>query len=144
MASGFQERTERTLDVPNNPPAPKGVGLEARRLWRDVLKDFQLGPAELRILEDACREMDLIGRMEDDLEGADLVVRGSQRQPAPNPLVQEVRLHRAVLRQLLGALRLPDDDLESWDGLTASERARRAASARWRKGRQPANQDPKR
>ncbi len=116
-----------------NPPAPKGLGLKARRLWRDILKDFQLGPAELRILEDACREVDLIERIETELDGADLVVRGSQGQPVANPLTQEVRLHRAVLRQLLGALRLPEDDQDSWSGLSTSERGCRAAMARWRK-----------
>ena len=107
--------------------------MEARRFWRDILKEFTLGPAELRILEDAVREIDLIEKMEAELEGADLVVYGSRGQPVANPLAQEIRLHRGVLKQLLGALRLPDDDQDSWDGLTASERARRASMARWRK-----------
>jgi len=115
-------------------PAPKGLGMEARRLWRDTLKEFQLGPAELRLMEDACREVDLIERLESELDGADLVVRGSQGQPVANPLAQELRLHRGVLRQLLGALRLPEEgDADSWSGLSTSERGRRAAMARWRK-----------
>ena len=67
----------------STPPAPKGLGLEARRLWRDILKDFDLGPAELRILEDACREVDLIDRLEAAIDGADLVVTGSRHQPVP-------------------------------------------------------------
>ncbi len=61
----------------NEEPPPK-LALNSRRLWRDILKDFQLGPAELRILEDACREVDLIDRIERELEKADLVVHGSQ------------------------------------------------------------------
>lgn len=117
------------------PPAPKGLALEGRRVWRDTLKEFELGPAELRILEDACREVDLIEEIEAELDGADLVVHGSQGQPVANPLIQEIRLHRGVLRQLLAALRLPNDDQESRDGITSSERARRAAVARWRKVR---------
>jgi len=117
------------------PSAPKGLGLEARRLWRDTLKEFQLGPTELRLLEDACREIHLIELLETELEGADLVVRGSQGQPVANPLAQEVRLHRGVLRQLFTALRLPEvENVDSWDGLSTSERGRRAALARWRRG----------
>ena len=119
----------------SHPPAPKGLSMEARRFWRDILKEFTLGPAELRILEDAVREIDLIEKMEAELEGADLVVYGSRGQPVANPLAQEIRLHRGVLKQLLGALRLPEDESpDSWDGISASERARRAAMARWRRG----------
>lgn len=114
-------------------PAPKGLALEGRRLWRDVLKEFDLGPAELRILEDACREVDLIDMIEAELAGADLVVTGSQGQPVAHPLAQEIRLHRAVLRQLLGALRLPEEEDDSWSGLSTSERGRKAAMARWKK-----------
>ena len=58
--------------------------MEARRFWRDILKEFTLGPAELRILEDAVREIDLIEKMEAELEGADLVVYGSRGQPVSN------------------------------------------------------------
>lgn len=115
--------------TPTLTPAPKGLGLEARRLWRGTLKDFDLGPAELRILEDACREVELIERLEAELQGADLVVIGSRHQPVVNPLIQEIRQHRGVLKQLLGALRLPDDaDSASWDGLSASDRGRRLAN----------------
>lgn len=115
------------------PPAPKGLGLEARRLWQGTLKDFDLGPAELRLLEEACREVDLIERIEAELTGAALVVTGSRHQPVANPLVQEVRQHRQTVRALLGALRLPDGEPDSWDGLSSSDRARKAALARWRK-----------
>ncbi len=120
--------------TPTLTPAPKGLGREARRLWRDTLKDFDLGPAELRLLEEACREVDLIEKIEAELDGADLVVTGSRHQPVANPLIQEVRQHRQTLRALLGALRLPDDEPDSWDGLSSSQRARKAALARWRKG----------
>ena len=116
------------------PPAPKGLALEGRRLWRETLKEFTLGPAEMRLLEDACREVDLIETLQTELHGADLVVKGSRHQPVANPLLQEIRQHRGVLRQLLGALRLPDeDDSDTWSGLSTSERGRRAALARWRK-----------
>lgn len=95
-------------------------------------EEYELGPAELRLLEDAVREVDLI---EDRtaLQGADLTVSGSHGQPVRNPLAQEVRLHRGVLRQLLSASGFQIMRRNSWSGLSTLERGRRAAMTRRRK-----------
>src|SRR5690606_5966339 len=113
-------------------PTPQRLGRKARRLWRDVTSVYDLRPDELRVLEDACREVDLIERLEEELRDAQLVVRGSMGQPVANPLVQEIRQHRAVLRGLLGSLKLPDED--DRQALARSTSARAAAQARWRRG----------
>lgn len=121
------------------PKAPAGLSAKARRIWRDILADHELRTDELRILEDACREVDLIERMEAALVKVDdagelenpLVVKGSMGQPASSPLVQEIRQHRNTLKSLFAALNLPDEDHPS---STRSSAARDAAMARWRHG----------
>jgi hypothetical protein len=88
----------------------------------------------MRVLEDACREVDLIERLHDGMRDASLVVTGSQGQPVANPIVQELRQHRALVARLLGLLKLPDDQREERDASARSQKARKAAFARWHNG----------
>lgn len=115
-------------------PLPPPAGLKAKQaetLWREVTGTYELRADELRILEDACREVDLVERLEVELSKAELVVKGSMGQPVANPLVQEIRQHRQVVKGLLAALKLPDED-GSVSGSRSSQ-ARAAAQARWRR-----------
>lgn len=114
-----------------NEPAPTGLGERAERLWSDVVSCYDLRADELRVLEDACREADLIDVLERELVDADMIVRGSQGQPVANPLVSEIRQHRGTLQRLLGSLKLPDED--GRQQLSRSESARNAVNARWRR-----------
>lgn len=109
--------------------APKGLQVKGKRLWRDITSGYELRADELRILEDACREVDLIERLEAELSTAPLVVNGSMGQPVAQPLVQEIRQHRGVLARLLTSLKLPDD--EAAGGSDRASAARAAAIARW-------------
>lgn len=112
--------------------APANLAAEGKFLWKSVTDVHELGPDSVRMLVDACREADLVQRLEVELRDADLVVRGAGGQPVANPLVSEVRQHRAVLSGLLKALRLPatagDAARREAD---ISEQARSAARARW-------------
>lgn len=109
---------------------PKGIGAAGKALWDDVTGSYELRADEKRVLEDACRERDLIKRLEDALAGAELVVRGSMGQDVINPLVSELRQHRATCAALLRQLKLPDSDGSDQGGaLSAKNRA--AAQARW-------------
>ncbi|WP_221888624.1 hypothetical protein [Streptomyces sp. WAC05950] len=121
------------LPAPAAPPPdpPEGLGLRAARLWEDIVDGQELRTDELRILEDACREVDLIERMHAELQGAPLVVKGSMGQDVANPLVQELRQHRALVARLLASLKLREDDQEERDALARQDQARRAAGARW-------------
>lgn len=119
--------------MPAKPKQPPRLGKNAKALWAEVTSLFELRADELRILEDACREVDLVDRLEAELAGADLVVQGSQGQPVANPLVQEVRQHRAVLMRLLQGLKLPEDD-EAEQAAARSATMRSVANARWSRG----------
>ncbi|MFI8279759.1 hypothetical protein ACIGBH_33645 [Streptomyces sp. NPDC085929] len=116
---------------PPPPPAPEGLGRRASDLWEDIVEGQDLRTDELRILEDACREVDLIERMHAELQGAPLVVKGSMGQDVANPLVQELRQHRALVARLLGSLKLREDDQAERDALARQDQARRAAGVRW-------------
>jgi len=115
---------------PLKPPTKlKSAG---RKLWVGLTNgEFEFNSAELRILEDACREVDLIDQMEKEIQSKDfkMVVRGSQGQPVASPVVQEIRQHRMTLRALIQALKLPEED----DG-RATSAGQVLAMQRWGNG----------
>lgn len=113
-----------------NEKPPTRLGTKARRMWNDITTAYELRADELRVLEDACREIDLIERMEAEQRGLPLVVKGSQGQDVAAPLVQELRQHRATLARLLLQLKLPDEGGEA----ARSSAARELAMARWAPG----------
>lgn len=116
-------------------PAPAKLGAKARRVWEELTADYEFRADELRVLEDACREIDLIERLEREQRDAPLVVEGSQGQPVASPLVQELRQHRAVLSRLFAALKLPDEVPGESLGVSPQSSAGRAlASVRWHRG----------
>ena len=115
----------------STPTAPVHLGPKARKLWKDTVRAFDLRVDELRILEDACREVDLIERLENEIRGLpSLTVKGSMGQPVISELVKDVRQHRNTLKALLGALKLTEDG----ESKPRSTTAREAAQARWRRG----------
>lgn len=125
-----------TTTTPKLPSTPRELERAGRKLWREIARSgkYELRPDELRVLEDACREADLIDDLAAEAKGAPKMVRGSQGQDVINPLISELRQHRTALRSLLAALHLPDDD----DGSVGAESsrstgARKAAQARWGK-----------
>ncbi|MDN5918300.1 MAG: hypothetical protein L0I76_24920, partial [Pseudonocardia sp.] len=88
--------------------APAHLDARGRGFWRAVTTDYELRPDELRVLEDACRELDLIERLDAEQRDTALTVPGSHGQPVAAPLLGELRAHRALLARLLNQLRLPD------------------------------------
>lgn len=129
-----------TTETPR-PRMPRKLGKAGRDLWQGITdpeEGWALRPDEIRLLTDACREADIVERLETALADAELIVRGSMGQPAPSPLLTEIRQHRATLAGLLGKLRLvePDEDEDEVPTgtlipLTRAEAARKAARTRW-------------
>lgn len=113
--------------------APAGLGKTAAKFWVDTTKVYELSAHEALILESACRELDIIDRLEESLRDADLVVRGSMGQDVAHPLLAEVRQHRSSFTGLVKALKLPDTEAEE-PRSPRSMQAQAAANARWSRG----------
>ena len=124
---------ETTHDTPT---APDDLAAPGLALWSSVVGMERNGQPitfrsdELAVLATACRTVDMIARLEAELADAALVVEGSKGQVSVHPVVSELRLQRGALASLLRQLAIPDE-ASDWDNLTAAQRARRAAHARW-------------
>lgn len=113
--------------------APAGMGKRSLAFWHSVTDKYELRTDEFRILEEACRTMTLIDRMERDLKNADLVAFGSQGQPVVHPLAEGIRQQRAMLAALFRQLGLPDEEGAGSMELPRSVMARKAGKSRWAK-----------
>lgn len=117
------------------PQPPANLGFAGKALWDSIIPAYELRPDEVRILQDSCREADIIERLESELVDADLMVKGSMGQLVASPLVSEVRQHRATLAGLLGKLKIPDSPAgAARKRAVVSEQAVKAARARWGSG----------
>lgn len=114
------------------PSAPTGLGAAGRRLWRQVIVEFEGPPHELALLALACHQADDVAALEAVLVADGLVVEGSQGQPRLNGAVTEVRQGRLALAKLLDQLALPVDEEEMVGRSPTSRKASKAARARWR------------
>src|SRR4051794_28342793 len=92
------------------PKVPEGLATAGKALWSDVTGKYELRADELRVLEAAAFEADLINSLQASLAEAPMMVRGSMGQDVLNPVVSEVRQHRATFAALLRQLKLPDDE----------------------------------
>jgi hypothetical protein len=72
---------------------PAGLSSKAARFWREITTKYDLRPDELRVLEDACREVDLIDTLRKAMANSPLYKRGSMGQEVINPIVPELRQH---------------------------------------------------
>jgi hypothetical protein len=119
--------------------APVGLKTEGKRLWKAIAVDgLELRPDEQATLRAAAETADEIERLSKEAAAGEILVRGSQGQKVIRPSIQECRQQRALLASLLARLDLPEpgeDGDNPWDNLTASQRARKAARARYDKGR---------
>lgn len=113
------------------PARPRDLRAAGKRMWGEVTGAFDLGPDEIGALIEACRTVDELDDLRAALDGQPMTVPGSTGQPVANPLLAEVRRHRATLAQLLDRLNLPAGD-EDAGSTPAQRRAQRAAQQRWR------------
>lgn len=108
---------------------PAGLNAPGRALWSDVQERYELRADEERLLEAAARTLDETARLERALKRAKPTVAGSKGQDRVNPLYAEVRAHRLVLRSLLVAVGLAEDDASA--GAARAHAGRSLAAQRW-------------
>jgi hypothetical protein len=115
------------------PKPPPGLGVAARRLWREVHSTVVMRHDEVVVLAKACQTLDDLDRLEAALASSPVLVPGSMGQERPNPLFAECRATRALLAALLKQLAIPDPAAEKIQAIARSENATKAARARWTK-----------
>jgi hypothetical protein len=91
---------------------------------------YELSPAEMELLRQACRTVDLLDRLDVELLDEPLTVTGSTGQPRANPLLASSAEQRRTLEGLMRDLALPMPD--EVVGRRRSPAATAAAQARWR------------
>src|SRR6185437_16953132 len=81
-------------DMPTEAKTPARLGREGRALWQQIIGSYALRVDEVVLLANACREIDLIERLEVEQRDQPLTVRGAQGQLVASPLGSELRQHR--------------------------------------------------
>jgi hypothetical protein len=118
--------------VSNDDWKPEGLGQRGSAFWDMIASEYTLRPDELQLLADAAFEVDIIYRLQVAFATRDLVSIGSMKQEVADPVGQELRQHRTVLKALLAQLRLPDEEGGKGSGDSGSESGRALANQRWR------------
>jgi hypothetical protein len=111
------------------PRAPAGLGVQGRKLWRDVLGAYLLTPGEREVLVALCHAVDQLARLNAELVDAPLTVKGSRGQQVPNPLLAEVRAHNKTVETLQRALCLPEPGQKT--GAWRNPHTKSSVDARW-------------
>ncbi len=112
-------------------PPPRDLKSRGKALWRNIIGCYVLDPAEVVLLHQLCRAVDVLDRIAADLAEMGVTVSGSTGQPRPNPLLNEQREQVKLVDRLQQALAL------TLTGETAGVRrsASRKAAARTNTGR---------
>jgi hypothetical protein len=76
-------------------------------LWRNIIQNYVLDPAEVVLLHQLCRAVDVLDRIAADLAEMGVTTMGSQGQPIANPLLNEQREQVKLVDRLQQALALP-------------------------------------
>ena len=115
------------------PKPPRGLRERGQDLWDSIAPPaYELKPDEIQLLIDACREADLVERLETELAETGTTTRGSMGQEVASAQLSEIRQHRALLTTLLKALKIPDTaGTAARKSAVVSQQARSAARARW-------------
>lgn len=122
--------------------APSGLGARARRLWDALAGELADRPADLVLLEEACRITDRLDALDRILQArpkALASVRFYETRPQDAVLVvdaalSEARQQASTLRQILTSLKQPAGGAArkgagAVDDLTARRAARRAGAS---------------
>jgi P27 family predicted phage terminase small subunit len=88
-------------------PPPKDLKASGKALWRNIIGQYALDPAEVVLLHQLCRAVDVLDRIAADLAEMGVTTMGSQGQPIANPLLNEQREQVKIVDRLQQALALP-------------------------------------
>ncbi|MBD2894776.1 hypothetical protein amrb99_37040 [Actinomadura sp. RB99] len=89
------------------PRAPSGTGSSGRRLWSEVLGEYELEEHELALLREMVRTVDLLDDLDAQVRKDGLMVETAGGGRRVHPAAVEARQTRIALARLSAALRLP-------------------------------------
>lgn len=114
---------------------PAYLKTKGTQVWKAVTSDYVLRDDEKVLLEQICREADLVQELTAELRKLPLMMTGSMGQDVVNPLLMEIRHHRSLLADLHKKLALPDLDKSADAGLPdiSPNQNRSAAMSKWGK-----------
>lgn len=98
------------------PRAPRGLGTKGQRLWKELHEIAEFNPAEIVLLEEACRISDRLDKLHfqlDDPDASWLKLKVNDDTTEVTVIVDnvlgEARQQANVLKQIVAALRIPDE-----------------------------------
>jgi hypothetical protein len=94
------------------PKAPKGLGIEGRRLWRGILAGLELDGHELALLRRACHVADRCEALQAVVDEEGLFATNRLGEVKAHPAVVELRQQELLLAKLLVVLRIPPNEDE--------------------------------
>src|SRR6202035_1043081 len=86
---------------------PRDLQKSGKALWRNITQTTEFDAAEIALLHQLCRVIDIIDRIWADIGDMGVTVAGSTGQPKANPLLAEMREQVKVADQLVTALAIP-------------------------------------
>lgn len=89
---------------------PAGTGPSGRRLWKSVLEKFTLEEAELALLREAVRTVDVLDELAEVIREEGTMTTTTTGERKVHPAVVESRQLRLALARTIASLRLPEDD----------------------------------
>jgi len=91
--------------------APKTLHEGGKKLWNRVLREFELAEHEETVLLQACRLLDTLDRLQEQIDAAEVVI-DSPQGPKTHPAVVEFRQQSQAFAKIMSSLRIPfgDDD----------------------------------
>lgn len=110
--------------------APAGLGRRGRDLWRWLAK-FEPEPHELVQVLECCGIADRLDALAKRVAEAGVFDTNAKGETVPHAAVIEARQQVLALNRTIAALNIPaPHGRDAWEGLTSSQRARKAALAR--------------
>lgn len=94
------------MTVPRTPP---GLQTRGRKLWRDLWKQHEFEVGEAEVVLEACRTADRLERLNEICETAEPVIETDKGGVITHPAFGEIRQQANLLKMLITALRLPDE-----------------------------------
>ena len=112
-----------------NPRPPRDLEAGGKALWSDVLADFELSPAEIALLHQACRARDELDALAVAIGEQGVVSKGSMGQLVASPLLAASNAARASMLAILSKIDVLDTTDDATRAAVAARRSHRQTAA---------------